>query len=565
MPRVPLTLIKGETFMRPATRYVIAVVFVCLGACQLLCVAQTKLTKSPAGTVSGRITIKGKPARGVFVTLRRMEAADGYEVLPRAITDQDGLYRITNIAAGSYEVTPFTLPFVLTETTARSKAVIIGEAENVEDINFSLLRGGVITGKVTDADGHPVIQQTITLFRADAFEQRSPQRRQIYQVASAATDDRGIYRMFGLAPGRYKVAAGRGDETFSPSILPGRASFQQVFHPDVTDQAKATIIEVNEGSEATNIDITLGRAMPTFSASGRIIDEQQGLPFPYVRFGLQRLKAQSSEYVQPQMTTNSNGDFIIEGLIPGKYAVIVNMPNSDVRAESATFEIIDADVSGITIKMSKGASLAGTVVLEQEDRSAWAKLVQMRLSAFVPNEDGSAAMNRSSSASIGGDGSFRIGGLPAGIANFFLSGRPGNPQATGFTISRVERDGVVHQRGIEIKEGEEVTGIRVVMAYGNATLRGIVNLENGTLPANGSIFVRITRAGEMSSNIRPPRVDARGHFLIQGIPGGLYDVSVSVFVPGTRSRTSTNQQVTVQDGVATDMTITVDLANEPKP
>ena len=78
--------------------------------------------------------------------------------------------------------------------------MVVGEDENVEDINFSLVRGGVITGKVTDADGHPVILQQVSLFPADAFASNAPNNHnvQIFPSSNVQTDDRGIYRMYGL-------------------------------------------------------------------------------------------------------------------------------------------------------------------------------------------------------------------------------------------------------------------------------------------------------------------------------------------------------------------------------
>jgi len=116
--------------------------------------------------------------------------------------------------------------------------VVVGEDENVENINFALARGGVITGKVTDADGRPVIQQQVFIFLAADFEQRRGEQLspQLFAVGGAPTDDRGIYRVFGLMPGRYKVAAGRSENTFSGSISTGRLNYTQVFHPDATDQ-----------------------------------------------------------------------------------------------------------------------------------------------------------------------------------------------------------------------------------------------------------------------------------------------------------------------------------------
>ena len=83
--------------------------------------------------------------------------------------------------------------------------------------------------------------------------------------------------------------------------------YKQVFHPDVTEQAKATIIEVTEGSEANDVDIKLGAALQTFSASGRVIDSEKGLPVPNIPFSLQRLAGQRAEFVNAPVMSNCAG------------------------------------------------------------------------------------------------------------------------------------------------------------------------------------------------------------------------------------------------------------------
>jgi hypothetical protein len=134
-------------------------------------------------------------------------------------------------------------------------------------------------------------------------------------VELATTDDRGIYRVFGLSPGRYKVAVGRSDNEMNVTYnQPRNIFYKQVFHPDVSDQAKATIVEVNEGGEANNIDITVGRMVQTFSASGQLVDEL-GQPVPNLRFGLQRQLGQRVEYSNNSGAANSRGEFIVEGLV----------------------------------------------------------------------------------------------------------------------------------------------------------------------------------------------------------------------------------------------------------
>ncbi len=548
--------------MGPTTRYgvVIVITLCCLLTPPLAHSQATKAKKPLRGRVAGKVMIKDKGAPGIVVGLHSSEMNSPFDPSYKATTDQDGNYVIIDVPAGSYEVMPVAPAFVIGDLkNPRGQTVILGEGERVENINFPLVRGGVITGKVIDADGRPVIQQQVSLYRVDAFEQPSQQRGLTYAISSLSTDDRGIYRMFGIAAGRYKIAAGRSDGAFSGSLAIGRASYKRVFHPDVSDQVKATVIDVSEGSEATNVDIALGRAMETFKASGRVIDDEKGLPIPNVKFGFQRIIGDHREYMNALVTANNHGDFIAESLIPGKYSVfLMPEPNNDLRVDATSFDVVDQDVDGLTIKLTKGASLAGVVVLEGENKSAFAKLVQLQLQAYVSAEGVGSGIGRYANSIIATDGSFRLGGLPSGMANFSLNER----QSKGFKITRVEREGIVQPRGVEVKEGEQVSGLRVIVSYGNATLRGVIVLENGQLPENGSIFVRLVRPGEMSSLIQPSRVDARGHFLIDGLQGGLYELSVSVSWPGGKPRPPIKQQVNLEDGSISEVSITIDIGGQ---
>jgi protocatechuate 3,4-dioxygenase beta subunit len=521
-------------------------------------------SKVPRGSVSGRVTIKNKGAAGVVIGIRKSEDFGRLEPLLRGTTDQDGFYRITNVAAGSYSLVPAAPGFVTADSRDMwNKSVIVGEDENVEGMNFALVRGGVITGKVTDADGRPVIEQQVNLYAVEVFD-RPAQQRQIYSAATAQTDDRGIYRMFGLTSGRYKVSAGRADDTYSQPFSTTRASYKQVFHPDVTDQAKATIVEVSEGSEATNVDITLGRPLQTYSVSGRVIDEK-GLPVSNLRFGFQRTAGERVEFVNIPATPNAAGEFVVEGLIPGEYGVFVYPnQNSEMRAENLSFDIVDQDVSNLTIRLTKGASLSGVVVLESEDKTASENMSQMQLRAYVLIK-GSGSMGNSAAAPISPDGSFRMAGLPGGIVHLQVAAKVGPLPPKGISLSRIERDGVaLAPRGLEIKEGEQVTGLRVVLAYGNATIRGVVKLENGTLPEGARIFVRVTKVGD-HTGLRPPPVDERGQFLIEGLSAGTYEIMASISYmtgPVPQQTRAARQQVNVQNGVVTDVVITLDLGSQ---
>jgi hypothetical protein len=308
------------------------------------------------GSVSGKVTIKGKGAPGIVVALHRPSFFNPYESTPRATTDQDGNYKISNVAAGAYQVSFGAVGYVPANNISGFRNVAVGDGENIENINFALVRGGVITGKITDADGRPLIEQAVQLFRVDVPGQQD-QAQPRESINESISDDRGIYRMFGLNPGRYKVASGRGDLAFAYSNNFGRVPYKEVFYPDTQDYAKATVLEVSEGSESTGIDISLGRPVESFSASGRVIDGEKGQPVANKQLSMQRLVEDVVEYLPKFLSTNGRGEFTAEGLTPGKYQVsLMSELNGAMRAENTTFEIIDADVKDITVRLVKGAS-----------------------------------------------------------------------------------------------------------------------------------------------------------------------------------------------------------------
>jgi len=552
-----------------SARYLPAVLLTLLSLAASLCAQSTtkQAAKVSRGSVSGRVTIKEKGAPGVAVGLRKSgDAINPGEPYLRATTDHDGFYRFGNLAPGSYSVTPSAPAFVMADTKdTRGKSVLVGEDENVEGINFALVRGGVITGRVTDAEGRPVVEQQVNIYSTDMFEKQFPER-PIFAVKSVQTDDRGVYRVFGLGAGRYKVAAGRTEEAFNPTLSQDRVTYKQVFHPDVTDQSKANVLDVTEGSEANNIDIALGRALQTYSVSGLVIDEK-GLPVPNLRIGVQRRVGQRIEYVMSSSSSNSRGEFAVDGLIPGKYGVYLN-PNQavgDMRAEPVSFDIIDQDVGGLTVKLARGASLTGFVVLENEDKALFKKLSELQLRGFSMISSGGGGTFASSAMSpIGLDGSFRLAGLSAGTVNLMLSAVMNPFEPKGFTITRVERDGIVSSSRLEIKDGEQLTGVRVIVTYGNATIRGVVKLENGSLPDGGRIILRVSKPGETLPNFRGATVDARGHFLVDGLAAGTYKLTASV-ITNTPPPRSTKKEVTVTDGDVTEITITIDMNAPVKP
>ncbi|MDQ2920861.1 MAG: carboxypeptidase regulatory-like domain-containing protein, partial [Acidobacteriota bacterium] len=520
---------------------------------------QNKTSKKATGSVSGRITIKGKGKGGIVIGLRTGEYGPQMGPILKGVTDQEGNYRITDLPAGTYQVTPAAPAFVVADFGSfgqRGKSVILADGENVEGIDFSMVRGGVITGKVTQTDGRPVIEERINV---------EPDRQGLVNQSSS-TDDRGIYRVFGLPAGKYKISIGQSPDTFSGGTRPGRPTYERVFYPDVTNPDEAKVVELGEGTEATNIDITVGESLSGFSAAGVITDGETNQPLANLRFGLQRIIGErDSNFIGTSVVSDRLGAFRFENLAPGKYSVFI-MPqqNSELRVDPVAFEVVDQNVTGIMVRTSRGASVSVTIVLEgSHDKTVQNKLAQLRLQVYVRSDVPGNWFAQMSS--INPDGSFRVGGLQAGVAQFQLSAQD-RGLVTGFVISRLERDGVVVPRGVEVKAGEQVSGMRIIVVYGSGIIRGTIKVENGPLPTGARLMIRLVKPEDPSFSLRPQDADARGRFIVEGVPAGTYDLYIHSYVPGVRSgQPFTKQSVTVTEGSVTEVEPVLDLEAKPSP
>ena len=513
--------------------------------------SQTTPEKGATASISGKVNIKDKAVAGVLVVAEDQSRGYRQKSNYRGTTDQNGNYRITNVRAGTYTIRPVAPSFALKDYLANNE-VVIGEGETVEDINFSMVPGGVITGKISDADGKPLIEEYVNVMAIDpaAFVGMRVD-------GGLHTDDRGVYRAFGLPPGKYKVSVGQSES------LPGeRGSYhRQTFYPSVTDDAKATVIEVAEGSEANNIDIVVGRAITTFRVSGRILDADTGKPLLHIKFGVYHSRGDSGGSSRVgQDYTDVNGEFKLENVLPGKYAVFIVPEDTGVRGDQVFFEVVDRDVTDVVLKAGKAATVSGVVVFESgEESKPGFKFKDLFITGWA--DDGERRFHGSTSQRVQPDGSFKLSDLRKGKARFvFASPAWGDKK---IQTVRVERDGVVQPDGLILKEAEQVTGVRVVVKLLTGAIHGQIQFEGDEPPTSRisvwiSYFDETRRGDPYPLTSSSPQLDSRKRFTVEGLAAGTYEVNVAIFDPG---RQDTNrivkQEVTVVDNVASDVTITI--------
>ena len=537
--------------MVSSRRLIVAAVLTIFGAA-ISSSSQTTPEKSATASISGNVKIKDKAVAGVTVFAEEQNSRGWRQTSNyRGTTDQNGNYRITNVPAGTYTIRPMAPSFALQDYLANN-AVVVSEGETVEDINFSMIPGGVITGRISDPDGKPLVEEYVNVMPIDPsafvgvqFEGR------------LHTDDRGIYRAFGLQPGKYKVCVGQNES------LPGeRGSYhRQTFYPSVTDDAKATVIEVTEGSEAANIDIVVGRPVTTFKVSGRVLDAETGKPLVHIKYGVFQGGDSGSSSRVGQDYTNANGEFRFENVLPGKYAVFIVPEDSGVRGDKVSFEVVDRDVTDLLIRAGKASIVAGVVVFEGgEERKPGFKFSDFVISGWA--DSGGQHFSGAFSKPINADGSFRIGDLRKGRIRFFFAS-PMRNDTRQIQLVRVERDGVVEPGGLIVQDGEQVTGVRLGVKFLTGAIHGQIKFEGDELPApRMSVWVTYLddkNQGEtFSTGNSSPQLDSRKRFTIEGLAAGTYEVNVAIYgANGQYTQTIFKQQVTVVDNAASDVTITI--------
>jgi hypothetical protein len=251
-------------------------------------------------SISGRVTVGGAPAANALVMVAEVDPKlknwwpvksfnmPEQRAFIKARTDGDGRYRVTRLTEGSYMIRALSKAYTSPRNSSdfgASRSITLDEGESRDDVDIAMVRGGVITGRVSNAEGMALIGGGLQLLSLD--EKGNSRSESGYQM-EWRTDDRGVYRIYGLPAGRYLLSAGgEGGYGLANRILP------RTFYPDVTDQKQAKIIEVKEGAEVTDIDIRLGAAKNTYEATGRVIDAETGQPLPEVSVGC--VEAQGSE------------------------------------------------------------------------------------------------------------------------------------------------------------------------------------------------------------------------------------------------------------------------------
>ncbi len=158
------------------------------------------------GSVSGVVVVEGvgTPVRRARVTLTGPELRGGRT----SVTNDQGQFAFSTLPAGRFTMTASKAGYVDISYGAKRPGrpgtpIQLAEGQKLEKANITLPKGSVVTGVVIDENGEPSPGTAVRVMR---YVVRTGERT-LQSADQDQTDDRGMYRIYGLQPGEYIVSA----------------------------------------------------------------------------------------------------------------------------------------------------------------------------------------------------------------------------------------------------------------------------------------------------------------------------------------------------------------------
>ena len=326
----------------------IRVIALCILALPAL--AQQDGQLSLGGTVINAKT--GEPLPRAMVTIMRfatVEAApaDGKKGIYKpftksAFTDSGGAFHVAALSAGRYSVSAQKPEFTLDRTAEKPGEYLVELTTSTESMRLRLSPLGVITGKIVDQDGLPGMGINVTALstqvRDGLIEIRSDR--------NVTTDDRGVYRLWNLAPGKYYIkVAGSGSGT---SLTPASAnagmadeSFAAVYFGGGKTLDSAMPVEIGPGTDA-HADLSLS-VEPAFKIRGTIGNflQRRTVNFQLMSGGDEIETIRAS-------VNNDTGKFDLAAAVPGSYVL---RATQDGNTAETPVTVQSSDVDGVALTL----------------------------------------------------------------------------------------------------------------------------------------------------------------------------------------------------------------------
>ncbi len=533
-----------------------------------------RVVAADTGLPLRRATVLAQPSRppemqrgGVFVPPRQFAAR----------TDDEGRFVITDVPAGDYTLTArrsghANQMYGQLRPNTPPRRVTVAEGASVGPLDFSLARGGVITGRVLDEEGEPAERVQVRVVRQQRF---GGQVRFVPTNMGDTTDDQGHYRLYGIVPGEYLVVAEPSDRG---SFFMGSQAVQGVtsdtiptYGPGASNPAEAQRVQVQPGVE-TPMDIQLVAARVA-TVSGTVVNSR-GEP---MTAGFVRLQPSATGV---EMIGGGRGGPILGGRFeiasvpPGAYNLVVVMQPMRGGPDTATAADTEGAVQPVTIEgedvnvalsTTPGSTVKGRVVLEGAGPDALGQR-ELRVTAMPVGEFTTFGMGQGR-GQVQPDLSFEL----VGVRGTQVLGINLLPE--GWWLKDVRLAGQSIADGFDFGSARAFSGAEIVVSTRPTGLTGTVTGASGSTADDYAVVLfpedesRWERVGPGLMGARAVRPGLDGAFKLPGLrPGSYYVLAVPADQADMqtlgdpehlRALAARARTVEVQDGQVGQVTLTL--------
>ena len=502
------------------------------------------------GTIKGRLVADdGQPLMNANVMAQSLTTTPTAK--PTRV-DADGRFVFDDLLPAAYLIIA-TAPGYIDTATAFGDATQWPRHLIGSNVRITMVRGGVITGQVTNAKGEPVVGVPVhaTITNAPASVTSF-----FFGAGVTETDDRGVYRLYGLLPGQYTVTAG-GSGQFGQFTASGFDNDVPTYYPSATRDT-AVPVSVRSGDETSGIDIKY-RGTEGHSISGSVLGTiEASAQAGAITIFLAHAGSTSVLSLEIAAVSDPRRAFSFNGVADGEYDLFANYQTS--QSEGAVVgtkrvTVRAGDVTGVELRLGPLASVTGTISLDPikpedkcDKRGSQAIETIPGLARDEPKKSGSQSMISMLAGGLGTlneKGEFALRNLEAGryrleiklpTESWYVNAikLPGAaaPAPQPAQPATANPNSNAWQGVVTIKPGEKVSGVSITVGQDAAGLRG--RLETDAAIREGTRVHLIPVEREQANNIlrySETFVKSDGSFAFTNIAPGRYFILPRVEPP----------------------------------
>ena len=461
----------------------------------------------------------GAGVKKALVIARNVQGMGTYQTT----TDSSGGFAFSGVAPGQYNlyaehVDYLGNAFESKGPTGTTNTVPVAAGQTVNGIAIRLTPAAAVSGRVMDEDGDPLPRANVSVYQS----QWGNGRNELAVRGSVGTDDLGQYRIFGLQPGKYFVAAtipnpspnfsGAGDGTSGASRT--EQTYVPTYYPGTTDPGSAQAIELKPADDIGSIDFSV-LPVKAVQVRGRLMNGVTGIP---IQGGCVNLQPQGGSndwggLARYACTEDAQGDFIIHGVVPGFYFLAASFTQqSHIMSARLAVDVDEGGADGVIVELLPSVDLNGRIRLEGKipfkPENLW-----LNLTPVDQPELGGAGVQP------GPDGSFKLPNVAQGVYRIRLNGSWGDLYLKSASLGGRENS----DESFTVNRDSPGSTLEVVLSGRAGHIEGNV-VDDQKKPLANAFVVLVPDPNRRNREdlFQANGTNQAGRFVLMGIPPGDY-------------------------------------------